>query len=113
MMMDIDQLDDECKKRTERIDSITALVIVIDKIPTVSDKEPFLPVLEKLLKSLSGYDQAEVVTGLGNRLMAIALVMRLVGEPEPALKSTNNGLLLVLVGLIVFGVLLGYMFHSS
>ena len=89
------------------------MVIVIDKIPTVSDKEPFLPVLEKLLKSLSEYDQAEVVTGLENRLIAIALVMRLVREPEPALKSTNSGLLLVLVGLIVFGVLLGYMFHSS
>lgn len=107
-MMDIDQLDDASRKRTERINSITALVIVVDRIPTTSDKEPFLPVLEKQLKSLSNYDQAEVVTGLGDRLIAIALVMELVGKPEPVLKPTNNGLLLLIGCLVVVVLLLGF-----
>lgn len=63
VMMDTVNLE-SCEKRTERINSIIALVIVIDRIPNVADKESFLPVLEKLLKSLSNYDQAKVVKGL-------------------------------------------------
>ena len=113
VMMDTAELDSAGKKRTERINSIIALVIVIDKIPNVTDKESFLPVLEKLLKSLSNYDQAEVVKGLGNRILAIALVMELVRKPEPVLKSTNNGFLLFITSLVIVVILSTYKMFNS
>ena len=113
VMMDTAELDSAGKKRTERINSIIALVIVIDKIPNVIDKESFLPVLEKLLKSLSNYDQAEVVKGLDNRILAIALVMELVRKPEPVLKPTNNGFLLFITSLVIVVILSIYKMFNS
>ena len=113
VMMDTANLESASEKRTERINSIIALVIVIDRIPNVIDKESFLPVLEKLLKSLSNYDQAEVVKGLGNRILAIALVMELVRKPEPVLKSTNNGFLLFITSLVLVVILSIYKMFNS
>ena len=45
VMMDTANLESASEKRTARINSIIALVIVIDRIPNVADKESFLPVL--------------------------------------------------------------------
>lgn len=113
VMMDTANLESASEKRTERINSIIALVIVIDRIPNVADKESFLPVLEKLLKSLSNYDQAEVVKGLDSRILAIALVMELVRKPEPVLKPTNNGFLLFITSLVIVVILSIYKMFNS
>ena len=113
VMMDTANLESASEKRTERINSIIGLVIVIDRIPNVADKESFLPVLEKLLKSLSNYDQAEVVKGLDSRILAIALVMELVRKPEPVLKPTNNGFLLFITSLVIVVILSIYKMFNS